>query len=72
LAGRPVVATGERCRDLSVRLRYADVVHATVADSVDAVRTAGAAAGPGAAAGSSAMVEFIGNYTAFADLLARR
>jgi hypothetical protein len=39
---------------------------------VDAVRTAGAAAGPGAAAGSSAMVEFIGNYTAFADLLARR
>ncbi len=66
LDGRPVVATGERCLDLSVRLRYAGVAHTTVADSVAAVRTAGVAADPGTA------VEFIGNYTAFADLLARR
>jgi len=72
LAGRPVVAAGERCLDLSVRLRYAEVEHTTVADSVAAVRSAGSAAGPGAATGSSAMVEFIGNYTAFADLLAGR
>jgi lipid II isoglutaminyl synthase (glutamine-hydrolysing) len=66
LAGRPVTATGERCLDLSVRLRYAEVPHATVADSVAAVRAAGAAAGP------ETTVEFVGNYTAFADLLARR
>ena len=45
LAGRPVVATGERCLDLSVRLRYAEVEHTTVADSVAAVRSAGSAAG---------------------------
>jgi UDP-N-acetylmuramyl tripeptide synthase len=72
LAGRPVVATGERCLDLSVRLRYAEVEHTTVADSVAAVRSAGSGADPDAATGSSAMVEFIGNYTAFADLLAGR
>ena len=32
LAGRPVVATGDRFRDLSVRLHYAGVAHATEAD----------------------------------------
>lgn len=67
LAGRTVVATGERCFDLAVRLRYAGVAHTTVRDSVDAVRTA--ARQPSTGAGP---VEFIGNYTAFADLLARR
>ncbi|HVX20530.1 MAG TPA: MurT ligase domain-containing protein [Acidimicrobiales bacterium] len=72
LAGRPVVATGERCRDLSVRLRYAGVTHTTVRDSVDAVRTAAGMAPAGPAAGRPGPVEFIGNYTAFADLLARR
>ena len=81
LAGRPVVATGERCLDLSVRLRYAEVAHRTVRDPVAAVI---AAAGPvtgGTVAGQSDVatddgtegrVEFIGNYTAFFDLLGRR
>jgi lipid II isoglutaminyl synthase (glutamine-hydrolysing) len=67
LAGRPVVATGERCFDLAVRLRYAEVDHATVRDPVAAVA---AAAGRSVRAGER--VEFIGNYTAFFDLLARR
>ncbi len=63
LRGRTVVATGERCRDLSVRLRYAEVPHRTVRDQVAAVRAAWMAArGP---------VDFVGNYTAFTDLLAR-
>jgi len=70
LRGRPVVATGERCRDLSVRLRYAEVAHETVRHPVEAVRRA-AAAGAGTDAGT-ARVEFIGNYTAFHDLLGHR
>lgn len=41
LRGRTVVATGERCRDLSVRLHYAEVSHRTVRDEVAAVRSAG-------------------------------
>ncbi|MGO9027476.1 MAG: MurT ligase domain-containing protein [Acidimicrobiales bacterium] len=65
LAGRRVVATGERCRDLAVRLRYAEVHHTTVADPVEAVDAAIAAAdGP-------APVEFLGNYTAFATARSR-
>jgi UDP-N-acetylmuramyl tripeptide synthase len=69
LGGRPVVATGERCLDLSVRLRYAEVPHTTVRDPVAAV----AAAGPdGPDADGSGRVEFIGNYTAFHDLLSRQ
>lgn len=47
LRGRQVVATGERCRDLSVRLRYAEVVHRTVRDEVAAVRAAWMAYGGG-------------------------
>lgn len=66
LAGRPVVATGERCLDLSVRLRYGGVAHTTVRDTVEAVRIAARMATAGRP------VEFVGNYTAFADLLARR
>ncbi len=66
LRGRPVVATGERCRDLAVRLRYAEVPHTTVADPLAAVAAAGRRAA------GEAQVEFIGNYTAFHDLLARR
>ena len=66
LAGRMVVATGERCRDLAVRLRYAEVDHTTMADPLAAVAAAGREAeGDG-------RVEFIGNYTAFHDLLALR
>jgi UDP-N-acetylmuramyl tripeptide synthase len=62
LAGRTVVATGDRFRDLSVRLRYAGVAHTCEADPVHAV---------GAAAGHDpdALVDVIGNYTAFHDLL---
>jgi UDP-N-acetylmuramyl tripeptide synthase len=77
LRGRTVVATGERCRDLAVRLRYADVAHRTVRDEVAAVRAAWLASRarsdalaeePGAA---GVEVDFIGNYTAFMDLLGR-
>jgi lipid II isoglutaminyl synthase (glutamine-hydrolysing) len=60
LAPRPVVATGERCRDLAVRLRHAGVPHTTVEDQLDALREAG-----------SARVEYVGNYTAFQDLRRR-
>ena len=87
LEGRRVVATGDRFRDLSVRLQYAGVAHATEADPVQAVR---AAAGGGAAVeadGSDSadgadgadgaggvvdVVDVIGNYTAFGDLLGSR
>jgi lipid II isoglutaminyl synthase (glutamine-hydrolysing) len=68
LRGRPVVATGERCLDLSVRLRYAEVDHQTVRDPVRAVAIAG---GERPSAGGD-RVEVIGNYTAFFDLLERR
>ena len=97
LRGRMVVATGERCRDLSVRLRYAEVAHRTVRDPVAAVRAAhiGAGGALGRSGGDRAPdpvsrpvprpvprpvsrpvprpvpVDFIGNYTAFSDLMAR-
>jgi UDP-N-acetylmuramyl tripeptide synthase len=61
LAGRAVVATGDRFRDLSVRLHYGGVRHSTEPDPVLAVGLA--------AAGSTDVVEVIGNYTAFHDLL---
>jgi UDP-N-acetylmuramyl tripeptide synthase len=63
LNGRTVVATGDRCRDLSVRLQYAGVAHRTEPDPVAAVATAASA---GAAGGR---VDVIGNYTAFNELL---
>jgi UDP-N-acetylmuramyl tripeptide synthase len=59
LRGRLVVATGERGRDLAVRLRYADVEHVFV----DGYRPAVAAA---AASGASA-IDLAANYTAFQD-----
>ena len=61
LAGRHVVATGERCRDLAVRLRYAEVDHQTVPDLTAAVARGGAhtAAGP---------VDVVANYTTFQSL----
>jgi len=62
LAGRSVVATGERRLDLAVRLRYAGVEHAVVDGPVSAVDHAVAHSVDGAP------VEFLGNYTAFADL----
>jgi len=62
LVGRPVVATGDRRLDLAVRLRYAEVAHDVVDGPVAALEHAGRAMGPGAS------MEFLGNYTAFADL----
>jgi len=60
LVGRPVVASGERSRDLAVRLRYAGVDHRRVDDPVAAVETLGA--GP---------VDVVATYTALRDLDAR-
>jgi lipid II isoglutaminyl synthase (glutamine-hydrolysing) len=57
LAGRRVVATGERCRDLAVRLRHAGVAHVTVPDDLEALRAARAPS-----------VQYVGNYTAFQAL----
>ena len=62
LAGRAVVATGERRLDLAVRLRYAGVEHAVVDGPVSAIDHAARRSPDGA------RVEFLGNYTAFADL----
>jgi UDP-N-acetylmuramyl tripeptide synthase len=61
LAGRTVVATGDRFRDLSVRLHYAGVVHRTEPDPRRAVLVA--------AQEGDTVVDVIGNYTAFHDLL---
>jgi len=60
LAGRFVVATGERGRDLAVRLHYAEVEHEFVDGYRDAVR---AAAGHRAGDG----VDLAANYTSFQD-----
>ncbi len=54
LAPRVVVATGDRCRDLSVRLHYADVAHVMEPDPMAAVRTAMAGADVGSVSMSSA------------------
>jgi UDP-N-acetylmuramyl tripeptide synthase len=62
LAGRSVVATGERRLDLAVRLRYAEVDHAVVDGPTAALDHAVSRAPEGT------VVEFLGNYTAFADL----
>jgi UDP-N-acetylmuramyl tripeptide synthase len=62
LAGRAVVATGERRLDLAVRLRYAEVEHAVVDGPVAAIDHAATRSPEGA------RLEFLGNYTAFADL----
>jgi hypothetical protein len=59
------VATGDRYRDLSVRLHYGGVTHTTEPEPVAAVVAAAASA----AAGSDEVVDVIGNYTAFYDLL---
>jgi UDP-N-acetylmuramyl tripeptide synthase len=62
LAGRSVVATGDRRLDLAVRLRYAEVVHDVVDGPLAALDHALGRTEPGSPA------EFLGNYTAFADL----
>ena len=74
LAGRPVVATGDRRLDLAVRLRYAGVATTVVADPLAAVDQAAAPDGPDGPTGtdrSAAPVDFVGNYTAFAELRGR-
>jgi lipid II isoglutaminyl synthase (glutamine-hydrolysing) len=58
LAGRLVVATGERRCDLAVRLHYAEVDHVVAASLREAVRAAG---GPA--------VDLAANYTAFQEYL---
>lgn len=60
IAGRFVVATGERRLDLAVRLRHAGVDHIVEADQVLALARAGAT-----------FVDYVGNYTAF-QMLRRR
>jgi len=63
LAGRPVIASGERCLDLSVRLHYAGVAHQVVPDQLGALRRA--------AGEIDGRVDFAGNYTAFFELAGR-
>jgi UDP-N-acetylmuramyl tripeptide synthase len=55
LRDRFAVATGERSRDVAVRLRYAGVEHARVDDAADSLRTV-----PG-----DGPIEVLANYTAF-------
>lgn len=61
LAGRTVVATGDRARDLSVRLHYAGVPHTVRPGPALAAIGTLAAGGP---------VDLVANYTVFADVLA--
>jgi UDP-N-acetylmuramyl tripeptide synthase len=60
LRGRQAVATGERSRDVAVRLRYAGVDHVRVDNPGDAVQVARNAAGS-----PKCPVEVLANYTAF-------
>jgi lipid II isoglutaminyl synthase (glutamine-hydrolysing) len=55
LRGRFAVATGERSRDVAVRLHYAGVEHVRIDDPTSAL----------AAAGAHGPVEVLANYTAF-------
>ncbi len=83
LAGLPaVVATGERHRDLAVRLRYAGVEHVAVADPLAAVDAALARRGSTGGGGSARpvasptdarrpAVTVVANYTAFTALRSR-
>ncbi len=62
LRGRVVVATGERGRDLAVRLRYAEVRHTYEADYRKAVTAAAAGV-----MGRQPEIDFVANYTSFQD-----
>jgi UDP-N-acetylmuramyl tripeptide synthase len=57
LKGRLVVATGERSRDLAVRLRYAEVDHVNEPDLARAIPAAG-----------TPEVDVVANYTSFQQL----
>ncbi len=65
LRGRFVVATGERGRDLAVRLHYAEVEHEFVADELDAIRRAAATAPHG---DEGAEVDVAANYSSFQQI----
>ena len=67
LAPRVVLATGERGRDLAVRLRYADVEHRWYPDPLAAVRAAARIA----RAEADGSVDVVANYTSFQSLRAR-
>ena len=67
LRGRVVVATGERGRDLSVRLRYADVGHTYEPDYRKAVAVAAAGAIHPVAGSRPPEIDFVANYTSFQD-----
>ena len=64
LRNRVVIVTGDRWRDLSVRLHYGGVDHSREADPEMAIARA-AKAGDGT-------VDFIGNYTAFQEVTRAR
>jgi len=66
LRGRQVIATGDRGRDLAVRLRYADVDHSYAADYRAAVAALAEPAGS-ADTHSGRSVDLVANYTAFQD-----
>ncbi|MGH9102900.1 MAG: DUF1727 domain-containing protein, partial [Acidimicrobiales bacterium] len=82
LRGRPVVACGERWRDLAVRLRYADVDHVAMTDALAGLvevtgggrwtgRRQPTTAQPHRASGGGDLpvrVDVIANYTAFQEL----
>jgi UDP-N-acetylmuramyl tripeptide synthase len=70
LAGRSVVVTGDRRLDLSVRLHYAEVAFTVVADPLAALDTAVGLCSTSVPSGTDP-VDFVGNYTAFADLRRR-
>jgi UDP-N-acetylmuramyl tripeptide synthase len=65
LRGRLVVATGERSRDLAVRLRYAEVDHVHEPDLVRAIAAAGARDV------DVPEVDVVANYTSFQQLRSR-
>jgi UDP-N-acetylmuramyl tripeptide synthase len=65
LRGRFVVATGERGRDLAVRLHYAEVEHQFVADELEAIRCAAARSSSRAA---GAEVDVAANYSSFQQI----
>jgi len=77
LAGRPVVATGDRRRDLALRLRYAEVAYTVVDDPLAAVDRAiemrrSPVAGQAVSDQEGAdAIDLLGNYTAFAELWSR-
>jgi UDP-N-acetylmuramyl tripeptide synthase len=72
LRGRLVVATGDRARDLAVRLRYAEVAHTLVEGYREAVRVAATSiehpsSRPPAVLPGAASVDLAANYTSFQD-----